>query len=72
MITKVYIVDRVEHLDSKPTSYGVSVALSESEVNFLKSNWEEPQWGRYCKVLEVKRDLRFLLRNEAIGEVVDE
>ncbi|CAH9016261.1 hypothetical protein VP193E371_P0035 [Vibrio phage 193E37-1] len=67
-ITKVYIVQKVEHIDTNPSFYGSTVALSEGEVEFIRSNWEDKEWGRYCKVIEVRRDLRYTQRQKIIEE----
>ena len=67
-ITKVYIVQKIEHLDMNPSIIGNVVALSEEEVEFIRSNWDDEGWGRYCEVIEVKRDLRYLQRHKILEE----
>lgn len=67
-ITKAYIVQKVEHTDSHPSILGNCLALSEEEVVFVKSQWDDEAWGRYCKVIEVKRDLRYVQRNKILNK----
>ncbi|CAH9013186.1 hypothetical protein VP424E501_P0081 [Vibrio phage 424E50-1] len=67
-ITKVYIVQKVEHIDINPSFYGSVVAFSKGELAFVCSNWEDKEWGRYCKVTEVERDLRFVQRNKILKD----
>lgn len=71
-ITSVYIVEKIEHLDAHPVIHGKVVALSVEEVEFIKGQWDDPDWGQYCKVTEVKRDLRFVCRKRIMGKGEEE
>lgn len=67
-VTKVYIVQKIEHLDMNPSIIGSVVALSEEEVEFIRSGWSDNEWGRRCNVIEVKRDLRYTQRQKILKE----
>ena len=67
-ITKVYVVQKIEHLDINPSIIGSVVAFSEEEVEFIRSGWDDKDWGRRCKVIEVKRDLRYTQRQKILKE----
>lgn len=67
-LTKVYIVQKIEHLNMNPSIIGSVVALSEEEVEFIRSGWDDKEWGRRCKVIEVKRDLRYTQRQNILKE----
>ncbi len=65
-VTSVYIVEKIKHLDAYPVSHGKVVALSIEEVEFIKGQWDDSDWGQYCNVTEVKRDLRFVCRDNIL------
>ena len=52
-ITKVYIVQKVEHIDSHPNILGNCLALSEEEVEFVKSQWNDANWGDIVMLLKL-------------------